>query len=228
LIVIIGRLSPEAKNVRGEAFASGQRYSRAIERAGGLPLMLPPIVALDDGRIEELVARTDGFVFQGGGDVDPRRYGQEATAEQLYGIVPEHDQVELSVICAAIARDVPVLGLCRGLQVLNVACGGTLRQDIGTEDHWMKFAPVQLEAGCKLAKAFATDRPQHCHHVHHQAIDALGNGLRIVGHSDDGMIEAVELDSARWVVATQWHPEDNAEREREQQNVFDELVRQAS
>src|SRR3954468_1705754 len=85
LIIIVGRVSPEAKNVRGEAFASGQRYSRAVECAGGLPLMLPPIVARSDGRIDELAGRADGFLFHGGGDVDPRRYGQDATADQLYG-----------------------------------------------------------------------------------------------------------------------------------------------
>ncbi len=226
--MIVGRLSPEAKNVRGEAFASGQRYSKAIERAGGIPVMLPPIPALDDGRIDTLLERVDGVLFHGGGDLDPRLYGQEASAEQLYGIVAEHDAVELAVMRAAIARDAPVLGLCRGLQVLNVACGGTLQQDIGTETHWMRYLPVTLDSGSRLAKAFGTDQPEHCHHVHHQAIDRLGDGLRIVGHAADGMPEAVEFEAARWIVATQWHPEDNAVDDATQQCVFDELVRQAS
>ncbi|MCU1364453.1 MAG: peptidase family protein, partial [Ilumatobacteraceae bacterium] len=96
LIAIVGRVSPEAKNVRGEAFAMGQRYSRAIERAGGIPVMLPPIPALLDDRLDQLLGRLDGLVFHGGGDIDPRRYGQELTAEQVYGIVPEHDEVELA------------------------------------------------------------------------------------------------------------------------------------
>jgi putative glutamine amidotransferase len=227
IIVIVGRVSPEAKNVRGEAFAFGQRYSHAIERAGGVPLMLPPIVALDDGRIDAALQRVDGVLFHGGGDVDPRCYGQEPAAEQLYGIVNEHDRIELAVMRTAIGMDLPVLALCRGLQILNVACGGTLRQDIGTEDHWFKYLPVELEPGCRLAKAFGSDRLELCHHVHHQAIDELGEGLRLVGQSADGMIEAVELESARWIVGTQWHPEDNARESAEQQSVFDELVRQA-
>lgn len=228
LIVIVGRVSPKAENVRGEGFAMGQRYSRAIERAGGIPLMVPPIPELAGERLHALLQRVDGLCFHGGGDIDPRRYGQDATAEQVYGIVSEHDTVELAVMRAAIDLDLPVLALCRGLQVLNVACGGTLRQDIGTETHWMQYLPVELESGSRLAKAFGTDRPAQCHHVHHQAIDVLGDGLRVVGQAADGMPEAIELDAATWIVATQWHPEDNAADDSTQQGAFDELVRQAS
>ena len=228
LIVIVGRISPEAKNVRGEGFAMGQRYSRAIQRAGGIPLMLPPIPSLVGDQLHELLQRVDGLCFHGGGDVDPRRYGQDVAAEQVYGIVDEHDTVELAVMRAAIDLDFPVLALCRGLQVLNVACGGTLRQDIGTEAHWLQHLSVTLEPGSRLATAFGTEQPEHCHHVHHQAIDALGDGLRIVGHAADGMPEAIELDVATWIVATQWHPEDNAGEDAVQQSVFDELVRQSA
>lgn len=228
LIIIVGRVSPEAKNVRGEAFASGQRYAKAIERAGGIPLMLPPIPALVDDRLHDLLQRVDGALFHGGGDIDPRHYGQESTADQLYGIIPDHDTVELALMRAAIDLDLPVLGLCRGMQVLNVACGGSLHQDIGTEAHWMQYVAVDLDAGSRLAKAFGTETPEQCHHVHHQAVDRLGDGLKVVGRSADGMLEAVELETARWIVATQWHPEDNAESDAEQQSVFEEFVRVAA
>jgi len=227
LIVIVGRVSPTATNVRGEAFAFGQRYARAIVRAGGVPLMLPPIPETGSDAIEELLSRIDGLVFQGGGDVEPSRYGQSRSAEQIYGIVDDHDTVELAVLRAAIEHDLPVLGLCRGIQLLNVARGGTLVQDIGTEDHWHRYYPVDLEPGSRVAKAFGTERPQQCHHVHHQALDTLGDDLRVVGRAADGTIEAVELEPARWVVGVQWHPEDNAADDREQQNLFDELIRQA-
>ena len=228
LIVIVGRVSPEAKNVRGEAFAFGQRYSRAIVRAGGIPLMLPPIPDLTDDRVHELLARVDGLVFHGGGDIDPARYGQVLSAEQVYGIIEEHDHVELELMRAAIEADLPLLAVCRGIQMLNVARGGTLLQHVGTDAHWHHYFPVELEAGSRLAKAFGTEHPQQCHHVHHQAVDELGEGLRVVGRAADGMIEAIELESASWVVATQWHPEDNAADDPEQQNVFDELIRQSS
>ncbi|CAB4885543.1 unannotated protein [freshwater metagenome] len=228
IIVIVGRQSEKASGVRAEAYASGQRYYKAIERAGGIPLMLPPMPELLDGRLIDLIGRVDGVLFHGGGDIDPRRYGDAATAEQLYGIVHEHDEVELAVMRAAINHDLAVLGLCRGLQILNVALGGTLVQDIGSEDHWLKFHPVSLQPNSRLAKGFGTIRPARCHSVHHQIIDALGEGLQVVGTTDDGMLEAVELNSATWVVATQWHPEDTAHEDPEQQNIFDELVRQAA
>jgi putative glutamine amidotransferase len=227
LVVIVGRQSDEAQGVRGKPFAAGQTYFRGVERAGGIPLMMPPITSLIDD-IPSLLQRVDGVVFHGGGDVDPRRYGQTATEESLYGIVAEHDAVELAMMAAAIEADMPVLAICRGLQVLNVVRGGTLLQDIGNHDHWHRFTATQLDAGSRIAKAMGTDLPQQCHCVHHQGLDRLGNGLRVVGRDADGLVHAVELDSARWIVGTQWHPEDSAASDPEQQGLFDELVRQAS
>jgi putative glutamine amidotransferase len=227
LVVIVGRQSDEAKGVRGKPFAAGQTYFRAVERAGGIPLMLPPIPGLIDD-IPALLRRTDAVVFHGGGDIDPRRYGQEATEESLYGIVPEHDAMELEMVNAAIAADKPVLAICRGLQVLNVALGGTLVQDIGSEDHWLRFTTNELDAGSRIAKAMGTETPAKCHCVHHQALDRLGDGLRVVGRHADGIIHAVELDGARWIVGTQWHPEDSAADDPQQQGLFDELIRQAT
>jgi putative glutamine amidotransferase len=227
LVVIVGRQSDEAKGVRGKPFAAGQAYLRGVERAGGVPLMLPPIPALADD-IPALLRRVDGVVFHGGGDIDPRRYGQEASEESLYGIVPEHDLMELAMITAAIEADKPVLAICRGMQVLNVALGGTLVQDIGTDDHWLQYTANELDAGSRIAKAMGTETPERCHCVHHQALDRLGDGLHVVGRHHDGIVHAVELDAARWVVATQWHPEDSAAEDPQQQGLFDELVRQAS
>jgi putative glutamine amidotransferase len=227
LVVIVGRQSLEAQGVRGEPFAAGQNYFRSVERAGGVPLMLPPIPALIDD-IPALLRRIDAVVFHGGGDIDPRRYGQEATEESLYGIVPEHDAMELAMIAAAIEADKPVLAICRGQQILNVALGGTLVQDIGSEDHWHQFTTTELDAGSRIAKAMGTETPDKCHCVHHQALDQLGEGLQVVGRHASGIIHAVELDAARWIVGTQWHPEDSAAEDPQQQGLFDELVRQAT
>ncbi|HRE03720.1 MAG TPA: gamma-glutamyl-gamma-aminobutyrate hydrolase family protein, partial [Ilumatobacteraceae bacterium] len=99
LIVIVGRLSPQAKNVRGEAFAHGRHYAHAVERAGGVPLMLPPIPALTDDRLHDLLQRVDGALFHGGGDIDPSHYGA-ALGETTPGIVAEHDTVELALMRA--------------------------------------------------------------------------------------------------------------------------------
>ena len=225
-VVIVGRQSDEAQGVRGKPFAAGQTYFRAVERAGGVPLMLPPIPGLVDD-IPSLLRRFDAVVFHGGGDIDPRRYGQEATEESLYGIVPEHDVMELAMVAAAIEADKPVLAICRGLQVLNVALGGTLVQDIGSEDHWLQYTVNELDAGSRIAKAMGTETPERCHCVHHQALDQLGDGLRVVGRHAGGIVHAVELDDARWIVGTQWHPEDSAADDPQQQGLFDQLVRQA-
>jgi putative glutamine amidotransferase len=232
LILVVGRYADEATGVRGAAFAAGRGYFHGVQRAGGVPLMLPPITDLE-GTIPSLLARVNGVVMHGGGDIDPRRYGQDATAEQLYGIVHEHDEVELAVLREALRRDLPVLAICRGMQVLNVLLGGTLLQDIGSatvgsEDHWHRYHEVGLDAGCRIAKAMGTDQPVRCHSVHHQAVDVVANGLDVVGRSADGVLEAVELRDATWVVGTQWHPEDSAADDPQQQGLFDELLIHAS
>ena len=227
LVVIVGRRSDEAQGVRGKPFAAGQSYFQSVERAGGIPLMLPPIPGLVDD-IPSLLRRSDAVVFHGGGDIDPRRYGQQAIEESLYGIVPEHDAMELAMVTAAIETDKPVLAICRGLQLLNVALGGTLVQDIGSEDHWLRFNGTELDAGSRIAKAMGTESPQRCHCVHHQALAKLGDGLHVVGRDSSGIIHAVELESARWIVGVQWHPEDSSAEDPQQQGLFDELIRQTT
>jgi putative glutamine amidotransferase len=114
------------------------------------------------------------------------------------------------------------------MQIVNVALGGTLVQDVGTEEHWHSLHPVDLAAGSRLSKAIGSDRPSACHSVHHQSIDQIGRGLTLVGSADDGMPEAMEVDDARWAVCVQWHPEDTAVTDPQQQALFDELIRQAT
>lgn len=225
LVVVVGRLSPAADGVRGAAFAAGRGYFEAVVRAGGVPLILPPIVdAL--GNVGRLLDRVDGVVLHGGGDVDPRRYGHEP-ADEVYGVVHEHDEVELTVVREALSRDLPMLAICRGLQILNVALGGTLVQHIGNDDHWFSTHAVSVEPDSRIARAVGSTRLDACHSVHHQAIDSLGAGLRVVGRADDGTPEAVEHTDRRWVVAPQWHPEDTAGTDPQQQALFDALVAHA-
>lgn len=223
LVLIVGRLATEAKGVRGEPFAAGRRYFEAVARAGGMPLMLPPITSLVHD-IPDLLRQVDAVLLHGGGDVDPRRYGQEPSAEQLYGIVHEHDEVELAVVAAALELQVPMLAICRGMQVLNVALGGTLAQDIGGESHWFASHEVALEPGSRIAKAVGSDSVAAGHCVHHQALDRVADDLRVVGTTADGIVHACELDSDAWVVATQWHPEDTAADDPQQQSLFAALV----
>jgi putative glutamine amidotransferase len=227
VVLVVGRQMEDAKGVRGAPFGAGRRYFHAATRAGGMPLMLPPIPALADD-LDSLLRRVDAIVLHGGGDVDPRHYGQEATAEQLYGIVPEHDAVELAVVRTALDLGVPMLAICRGMQVLNVAMGGTLVQDIGTEDHWMRYTEVQVDEGSRLAQALGATAVSRCHCVHHQALDRIADGLVVTARSADGLVHAVEAaDPAAWIVAPQWHPEDTADADSQQQALFDALVQHA-
>lgn len=224
IVLIVGRLAKETTGVRGKPFAAGRRYFHAIAAAGATPLMLPPLLSIVDD-VPELLRRVDGVVLHGGGDIDPKHYGQEAAAEQLYGIVEEHDEVELAVVRAAVELDTPTLAICRGMQVLNVALGGTLVQHIGSEEHWFRHTEVSLDAGSRIADAMGTTTPVGCHCVHHQALDRIADGLTVTGRSADGIVHAAELDAARWTVATQWHPEDDADHDPQQQRLFDALVR---
>ena len=223
LVLIVGRLSPEANGVRGLPFAAGRRYFEAVARAGGAPVMLPPITELVPD-VADVVARVDAVVLHGGGDVDPRHYGQEASAEQLYGIVPEHDTVELAVVRAALDLDTPTLAICRGLQVLNVAMGGTLHQHIGSEEHWFCYHRVEVDADSRVAAAIGGTSATRSHCVHHQALDRVADGLRVVGRTADGIVHAAEVESARWIVGTQWHPEDSADTDAQQQSLFHALL----
>lgn len=218
-------MSPKAEGVRGAAFAAGRGYFQGVARAGGVPLILPPLLDTLD-HIGSLLDRVDGIVLHGGGDVDPRRYGHEPTSE-VYGIVHEHDEVEFAVVRAALERDIPMLAICRGMQVLNVALGGSLLQHIGDDGHWFQEHPVTVEPDSHIAAAVGSARLDACHSVHHQALDRLGVDLRAVGHSDDGVVEAVEHTRNRWVIATQWHPEDTASGDAQQQALFDALVAHA-
>ncbi|MGC5039289.1 gamma-glutamyl-gamma-aminobutyrate hydrolase family protein [Streptomyces sp. DT190] len=179
-------------------------YPRLVQRAGGLAAMLPPD---DPERAAEAVARLDGLVIAGGPDVEPVRYGAER--EPRTGPpAPERDAWELALVDAALAADVPLLGICRGMQLLNVALGGTLVQHLDGHaevvgvfgGHPVKPVPGTLYAGIVPEE---TSVPTY----HHQAVDRLGGGLVPSAYAADGTVEAVELPGPGWVLGVQWHPE---------------------
>ncbi len=223
LVSIVGREIPRADGVRGEAFGAGRRYSEAVARAGGTPIIVPPLV-LDDANLDRLVSASDALVLHGGGDVNPARYGQTPTAPELYGVNDLHDTVELAVVDAFWRADKPILAICRGVQILNVYLGGTLVQHITAPGHTKEFHPVTLDADCRTATAMGSIRPTRCHSYHHQALDRVADELRVVGRHVDGTVEAVEAANRTWVVGVQWHPEDSADVDAEQQRLFDHLI----
>jgi putative glutamine amidotransferase len=217
------------------ALAGPTYYLEAISRAGGVGVQVLP-EPIDGDQAAALMARLDGLVLTGGPDVDPSLYGQEA-APETYETSTEVDEFEMALLRAAIDAAKPVLAICKGHQLLNVAYGGTLDQHItgrpGLEAHGVPnggggaLVAYEIEPGSALAKAAgATTASGMCHH--HQAIDEVGAGLRVVARCADGTVEAVEpVDAPGWVVSVQWHPEDSAARDPQQQALFDTLVAEA-
>ncbi len=192
-------------------------YVRALESAGLVPLAVPTMLAPE--RAGAALTAVRGLVLTGGEDVAPARYG--ATPHPRLGDVdPGRDAAELALIAAARARRVPILAICRGIQILNVALGGTLYQDLDSErpgpvphsDETARHA-VRVEAGSLLERTLGT-RSASVNSRHHQAIRDLAPGLKAVAWADDGVIEAAEPadTTAPWMVAVQWHPEDLTER----------------
>ncbi|OLD98056.1 MAG: hypothetical protein AUG48_05360 [Actinobacteria bacterium 13_1_20CM_3_68_9] len=196
-------------------------YVQAVEQAGGRPVLIPPS---EDG-VAETLAAVDGLVFSGGSDLDPDLYDDEPH-EATAGVVPERDRAELALLEAALARDMPVLAVCRGSQVLNVARGGDLVQHlpdvVGDDKH--KHTPgtfadhdVTLEPGTRLAELLGDRAAVKSHH--HQGFGRVGQGLRVAAHAEDGTVEAVEDPSHRFALGVLWHPEAGEDRK-----LFEELV----
>ncbi|WP_326600784.1 gamma-glutamyl-gamma-aminobutyrate hydrolase family protein [Streptomyces sp. NBC_01803] len=181
-------------------------YHRLVQRAGGVAVLLPPDAA--PAAATAVLARLDGLVIAGGPDVDPARYG--APRDPRTGPpAPERDAWELALIDAALARRMPLLGVCRGMQLLNVALGGTLHQHVdGHTGPPGVFAEHEVTPVAGTLLADALPNPIRVPAYHHQAVAGLGSGLIASAHAPDGMIEAVELPAADgFALAVQWHPE---------------------
>jgi putative glutamine amidotransferase len=193
--------------------ALGITYVRAIEAAGGIPVVMPPLALAD---VAPLVDRLDGMLLSGGPDLAPDAYDAQPHRE-LGPVEPTLDAFEYGVIRAALHRGLPILGICRGAQALNVACGGTLHQHLPdvvgdavahrqSEDGRHPTHAIQTVRGTRLAGLLGVTRLA-VNSFHHQAVDRLGAGLRACAHSTDGTVEAIEDPSRPFVLAVQWHAE---------------------
>ncbi len=188
-------------------------YVEAVWQAGGLPVLIPNVPEAVSTYAEEL----HGLLLSGGGDVHPARYTSEPKHPAVYGIVPERDETEIGLVHFAIQRDVPLLAICRGIQVLNVALGGTLLQDIEAcvpgalphstpDDAPARQHSVSLEPRSRVASVLGTTN-LIVNTFHHQAVARPGEGVRVVGRAPDGVVEAVEVEKCTFVIGVQWHPE---------------------
>jgi putative glutamine amidotransferase len=193
-----------------------QSYARAVQRAGGLALMLPPDPVLTEDP-DEILDRLDGLVLTGGCDLDPATHGSERHPS-VNGTSPDRDRFEIALARRALKRDMPLLGICRGMQLMNVALGGGIEQHlpdlVGHEQH--RHTPgafadhhVRLEPGSLAARVVGREQEAVKSH-HHQAVDGLGSGLVASGWSvEDSVIEAIEVPDRRFALGVLWHPEED-------------------
>ena len=207
-------------------------YTSGVLAAGGLPLVLP--ITDDPGTLRRFIHACDGFIVPGGSDIDPEFYGQKRDMH-LHRVIRQRDEMEIALIPAILAAEKPLLGICRGMQALNVARGGTLFQDIhssiaGEHIQHVQARPfdrpvhdVDIDPDSKLAHIMGT---VHCrvNTMHHQSIAQAGKGVRVVAKAPDGVTEAIEMPDADFVVGVQWHPEFLWPAHAEEKRLFQGLV----
>lgn len=193
-------------------------YSKSVLDAGGIPIIIPLDVEAD---VAQILAIADGLLLSGGHDVHPFHFGAEPSPK-LGQIYPERDAVELALTNAALTKKMPIFGICRGIQLLNVALGGTLYQDIESEFETKNLLKHTQEAARGVASHYVTIGPNNLlmdiieesqiavNSFHHQAINEVASNLSVVAKSSDGIIEAVVNESLPFCLAVQWHPEEQA------------------
>lgn len=232
-IIGIPCFAAERAGTRRPIFGNNQTYVRAIEQAGGVPVLLPPLEAPES--IMAIGARLDGLLLTGGGDLDPRLYGEELLPE-CGEIEADRDGPELELARRALDEGTPVLGVCRGMQLLNVARGGTLYQDIVTQHSGSprhdviqygrahRAHSIAINPSSRLAGILGTAAPM-VNSLHHQAVKEPGAGVEVVGWSEDGIAEAMELPGYPFVLAVQYHPEELYPTDEASQRLFAAFVR---
>ena len=232
LIGIPGRRDQSSRS-GSPTLAQNRTYVGAVATAGGAPVLIP--LDLDEGALRAIYERLNGLLLAGGVDVHPRHYG-EAIHEECDQIDEARDAVELTLTRWALAERLPILGICRGIQVLNVAAGGTLYQDIASQvpgslkhDCWPDYPrnhlahQVTVNGDSHLAAIFSQSQVA-VNSTHHQAVKDLAAGFRIVVRATDGVIEAIESHDHPFALGVQWHPEELAEDAPPMRQLFEDFV----
>ncbi|MEU8545035.1 gamma-glutamyl-gamma-aminobutyrate hydrolase family protein [Streptomyces sp. NPDC048717] len=241
LIAIPARFSASASALRYAAEVNARALMEAVWQAGGEPVSLHPTGPEEETAVAARLTRFDGVLLPGGGDIAPYRYGAAGTHASVYDVDDRQDAFDLEVARRALESGIPLLAVCRGLQAVNVALGGTLQQDMGGpgHDHRHLRHPVTVQAGTRTARALGRvgnqgapgggDGTVEASCYHHQRVERLGEGLTVTATAGDGTVEALELPIAPgWFVAVQWHPEDTAATDPAQRGLFGALVHHAA
>lgn len=214
---LIGITASRICNSAGSpVIALNEAYTRAVARAGAVPLIIP--LGLPDEALYELLSRLDGVLFSGGGDVETSRY-HGLDHPRVGEVDPDRDRIEVLLAEQVVRRGIPFLGICRGIQVINVALGGTLYSDIADQhagalrhDYYPDFPrdhpahPVEIAAGSRLAQILGVTHIA-TNSLHHQAVQQLAPSLRALAHAPDDIVEAAEIPGHPFGLAVQWHPE---------------------
>lgn len=228
------RTSPSAKAI--PVVGAPESYIQAVQNAGGLPLLIP--IHLSNAELDDVFSRLDGVLLPGGGDIDPALFHGRAHSA-VYGIDTDRDRSEIHLVKRAAQSGKPFFGICRGIQVINVALGGTLFTDIAAQfpqalrHDWYPDIPreylahpVRVEAGSRLAQMTGTTALE-TNSLHHQGLDQIATPLTAVAWAPDGMIEAVELSTHTFGLGVQWHPE-NLQAYTEMRSLFRSFIQAAS
>lgn len=213
-------------------------YTQAVVAAGGIPVLIP--LGLEEADLHAILARVDGLLIPGGGDIEPKQYRGQNEHATIRDVDPDRDRVEFELIQTAVAQEKPLLAICRGHQVFNVALGGSLWEDIASQmpdpirhDYFKSYPrghlphTVTLQPGSRLATQM--DRTEtSVNSLHHQGIRDLAPGLTAVAHAPDGLIEGIEISDHPYALGVQWHPEDLALADPAMLALFQGLVAAAA
>lgn len=224
-IAILARFAESTSATRYGALVTARRLADAVWAAGGEPLTMLAAAGPEGTDWEQRLRGIDGVLMPGGADINPKTYDQEISSEHVYDVDDVADEADITLVRYALGAGIPVLAICRGLQITNVALGGTLVQHMESP-HQHHVASVTIdkyvhELGLSLATVEAS-----CYH--HQMIDVVAPGLEVIARSAEGFVEAVKIDARRWAFGVQWHPEDNYDSNSPQLELFQTFVRESA
>lgn len=224
----------------GAANPKRQQYAAAVAAAGGEPVWLEPRVVLAAGDPEGLLATIDALLLAGGKDIDPRYYGESVLPGAGVEIDAERDAAEMLITRAALAAEMPILGICRGIQTLNVAAGGSLHQDLAVlgldpavhmqdrgKPSWEPAHPVAAERDSRVSSLLNGPRSE-VNSFHHQAVKTAAPGFVVTARAPDGVVETIEHPDRPFVLGVQWHPERMVDRHARQRKLFEGLIEAAA
>ena len=221
-IAIVGRFTDHASAIRSLGVVSARRLLEAVWAAGGEPITFLPV---ENPNWAERLQGIQGVLIPGGGDIDPKWYGEEPDTEELYGVDDLQDENDFSIARYAFDNGIPVLAICRGFQLVNVLMGGSLVQHMD-KDHRHHIHSVKID---KDSEGLGLTNPVlECSCFHHQAIKELGSGLEVLARAEEGHVEAFKIEAKAWSYGVQWHPEDNYTTNQQQMELFTKFVSESA